>query len=112
MEAEKQQILIDVPATASPRSTERREHVAAAKKAYGIMTHHAPHMEREIRWVAVRVPPKRLDDGKSIEGMDVPSMFAYFGRLLDEGGWVGYGPTEHDAIAECCREQKLKFPAE
>jgi hypothetical protein len=109
--AEKQQILIEVQPSTSPPKRARAELVAAVKKKHGIATHHASHMERPIRWVAVQVPPKRLDDGEPIAGMSVPEMFAWFGRLLDEGGWVGYGPTEYEAVAECCRERKISFTA-
>jgi hypothetical protein len=106
---EKQQILIEVPATVSPKAIRRREIVAEFKRIHGIRTHYAPHMERPIRWVAVKVPPKRLDDGGPLGDMDLPTMFANFGRLLDEGGLVGYGSTEFYAIQECCLNQKIKF---
>lgn len=61
-------------------------------------------------WVAVKVPPRRLDDGKPIpEGMSIAEMFAWFGRLLDEGGWAAYGQTEREAVQSVCEERKIPF---
>lgn len=106
---ETQQLLIDVPACESPTAVRRRLRAAEIKSLHGIKTHHAPHMEREVRWIAVEVPPRRLDDGGEIEGMSVADMFAWFGRLLDEGGWVGYGATEYEAVCDCCRNRKIEI---
>jgi hypothetical protein len=83
--------------------------IMAYKKANGILTHRTEY-PLEVPWLAVKVPPKRLDDGGPIEGMDVGDMVASFGRLLDEGGWTGTGRGELAAIRDLCMNRKIPCP--
>jgi hypothetical protein len=41
--------------------------------------------------------------------MDVPSMFAYFGRLLDESGRAAYGATEIEAVENLAVENRIRL---
>jgi hypothetical protein len=69
-----------------------------------------PDEKETPKWVAVKVPPKNLANGKPIPPeMTIGAMFASFGRLLDEGGWTGYGATEREAVEAVCAERKIPF---
>ncbi len=79
----------------------------------GIVTHGMATVgkgEESVKWVAVKVPTKRLDNGKPMKKpMSLPEMFAWFGRLLDEDGWTGYGKTEKAAVEAVCKERGIEF---
>lgn len=81
--------------------------VARFKTAHGILTHSAACAPKQGKWLALKIPPRRLDNGEPTAGLSLSGMFAHFGRLLDEGGWSAYGATEREAIREVCRQQKL-----
>ena len=96
--------LIDVPRDVSACLSAR---LAAFKAKHGIVTHSNRDTHDPGRWVAVKIPPHRLDSGKPLDGIPLWEMFADFGRLLDEGGWTGYGRSQREAIRELCREQGI-----
>ena len=100
-----QPMLLDVPqAERGPSLTDKIE---AFKKLHGIQTHSNRDRGDPGRWVAVKIPPHRLDNGKPLDGMELFDMFAWFGRLLDEGGWTGYGPSQLAAIRDLCKERGI-----
>jgi hypothetical protein len=104
-----QGILIDVPRTTAPKRT--RKDITAFKKANGILTHHfTGGNDAEERWMAVKVPPRRLDDGGPIEGMTLYSMCENFCRLLDDGGWTAYARGELSAVRALCEKRKIECP--
>lgn len=102
MSTEKQCLLLEVP----PQAKSRAARITAFKKEHGILTHRSAAY-RECRWMAVKVPPKRLDNGGPIEGMSLFDMAANFCRLLDEGGWTGYGAGELSAIRDLCENRDI-----
>ena len=101
----KQDSLFELPASAIRPS--RRALLSAYKKANGIRTHYFAAADDEAKWLAVAVPPKRLDNGGPIEGMHLEDMMNAFCRLLDDAGRTGYGPTERDAIEDLGTRHKL-----
>jgi len=96
-----------------PRRSAGKKALHQFMRIQGIVTHGMTEVgkgEEKVKWVAVKVPHKRLDDGKPMKnGMRLSEMFAYFGRLLDEGGWTGYGTTERAAVEEVCKERGIEF---
>ena len=102
------------PLDALPRVAPNNSKAAlhAFCRANGILTHTTgDYDDRDCpAWAAVKVPPKRLDDGKPIAaGMNIAEMFAWFGRLLDEGGWAAYGHTEREAVELVCQQRDIPF---
>jgi hypothetical protein len=85
----------------------RRLRLAAYKKAHGIKTHSFRDADPNARWLAVKVPAKRLDNGGPIEGMHLEDMMIHFCRLLEDAGLTGYGPTERDAIEAVAKNSSL-----
>jgi hypothetical protein len=79
--------------------------------ANGIRTHSTgePDSKEMSKWVAVKVPPKNLADGRQPIPDSVAGMFGQFGRLLDDGGWAGYGGTEREAVEAVCNQRQIPF---
>lgn len=102
---------LDATPAARRRPGDRRAALRAFKERNGILTHDAGRDfdPAESRWLAVKVPPRRLDDGGPIAGMSVGEMMACFCRLLDEGGWTGNGPTQLEAVKACAEARKIPF---
>jgi len=98
----KQGILLDVP----PMGASKASQITAFKKEHRILTHRS-NACHECRWMAVKVPPRRLDNNGPIEGMSLFDMAANFCRLLDEGGWTGYGTGELSAIRDLCKTRGI-----
>lgn len=94
--------LIDVPKDHPSTAVK----ITAFKKQNGIITHRCAHTT-EARWMAVKIPPRRLDNGGPIEGMTLLQMAENFCRLLDEGGWTGYGNGELTAIRDVCENRNI-----
>lgn len=112
MSKTEQPTLFPLPALDDSRTRKGKERLHAFMKINGIVTQSMKKStkdEASIKWVAVKVPTKRLDNGKPIGSMNIGEMFAWFGRLLDEGGYAGYGPTEAQAVEAVCEERKIPF---
>lgn len=98
----KQILLLDVP----PQAQSKAAQITAFKKEHGILTHRSWSCG-DCRWMAVKVPPRRLDNGGPIAGMSLFDMAANFCRLLDDGGWTGYGKGELSAIRALCENRGI-----
>ena len=94
--------LFEIPESISPRLKLEREWIAE----YEIMTHHADIDENPWLAVSMKVCKSRLEghDLTSEEKTDVGSLFAGYGRLLDEGNMVGYGSTKEAAIEDLVKK--------
>lgn len=101
----KQELLFNAPKTRPSKAKKLSEF----KSQHGILTHDSGRQPDGgiMRWVAVKVPPKRLDDGGPIKGMSLFDMCANFCRLLDEGGWTGYGNSELEAVRDVCKTRGI-----
>ncbi len=109
-----QPTLFPLEASGLARSPGGKGKLHAFMLLHGIVTHGMPGKlegdEAGTKWVAVKVPHKRLDNGKPMKkAMSLPEMFAWFGRLLEEGGWTGYGRTEAEAVEAVCKERGIEF---
>ena len=75
--------------------------IAAFKERHGIITHKSKSLDRdELPWSALI--PTAGDKGKKI-----PEIMSESARAYDEGGRIGYGATEADAIRALCQKQKF-----
>ncbi len=91
-----------------PRGPSRTDKIEAFKKLHGIQTHSNRDTGDPTRWVAVKIPPRNLANGEPLGEMSLFDMFHEFGRLLDEGGFTGYGVSQLAAIRDLCAERKIE----
>lgn len=59
------------------------------------------------RWLAMLMPACRKLGYGVTEKSDMFDIIAKVGRLVDEAGYSGYGPTEVDAVVALCRQNKI-----
>lgn len=77
------------------------------KKQIGIETLDSGGAGDPLRWMAVLMAPCRRMGYGVTQDSDVIDIITKVGRLVDEGGFAGYGATEADAVVEVCRLNKI-----
>lgn len=85
--------LFDIPECLSPRLKWMKDH--------GILTHHNPDCDPP--WIAIK---PMLPEHK---GKNIGEIMGDACRLYDEGGWIGEGEGEADAMADLAR--KINLPS-
>ena len=89
--------LFEVPTT----SPSKRVKLTAFKRAHGIQTHHAPHMQREDEpWLAII--PFDEDQGKTIGTIMAESC-----RMYEESGYCATGTGELTAVRKLCEQRRI-----
>lgn len=87
-----------------PRNKTRLQIV---KEDNGIETHDCGEAWGDSRWIAMLMPAcRKLGYGVTATSSMADIMLLVC-RLVDEGEYSGYGPTELDAVLALCRQNQI-----
>lgn len=92
-------LLFDVP--------RNKTRLQLVKEQHGIETHDSEASMGDARWLALLMPACRKLGYGVTEQSNMVEIMAHVGRLVDEAGYSGYGPTEADAVLALAAQNKI-----